>query len=415
MPNSSNKRPAAGGSSSSSSAHDRPERHPQPRLYSAVVKALEHNQLEKLSYAMEPMLRKVVSEEVERGLAMATTRISCRYLRRSPSFRVRALEPPRIINTSLHLVFPKTLKQPIYTKNKIVFEDNSPIQAFLVEPTVDPSIITTATVRSLMDLPFPMKLEIVALDGDFAPLRHDDDGALWSQEEFQGHVLRAREGKRPLLIGELVAALQPGGDRAEPVVAATFGEIKLTDNSRWMPSGKFRLGVRVIPGTYGGGIRIREAISEPFSVREHRGKYYCKHYPPKLEDDVWRLENIGKGGRTHKKLESEGIITVQDFLKMNTIQSERLLGIMDSKNLKASLDHAKTCSLGSKLYLFNASDGCQLVLDPICGLVNASINGQSLELASLVSKEYIDNLVKTAYANWNLLQEIDYSHFYLGS
>ncbi|KAK4766045.1 hypothetical protein SAY87_007687 [Trapa incisa] len=410
MTNSWNKHSPGGGSSSSSSAHDRPFKCPRTGLYSGVVRAWEHKQREKLVSAMEPLIRKVVSEEVERGLDEVTKRNSCRYLSRSPSFRVRALEAPRI-NSRLHLVFPKALKKPIYTKNRIIFEDNSPVHVFLVDPAVDQSIATAATMSSLMDLPFPMKLEIVALDGDFPPLRHDDDGALWSQEEFEGCILRARDGKPPLLIGGLVAALMHDGDSGEPMVTATFREIQLTDNSRWTPTHKFRIGVRVAPGSYDGAIRIREAVSEPFSVREHRGEYYRKHYPPMLEDDVWRLEKIGKGGSIHKQLESEGIITVQDFLKMNSIEPQRLRRIIDSKkNLEASLSHAKTCNLGSKLYLFHAPDGSQLILDPICGLVNAIINGQLYtppELVSLSSKADVGNLVKAAYFNWAQLEEID--------
>ena len=36
-----------------------------------------------------------------------------------------------------------------------------------------------------------------------------------------------------------------------------------------------------------------------------------------LDDDVWRLEKIGKDGAFHNKLKSEGIKTVQDFLKLS--------------------------------------------------------------------------------------------------
>lgn len=51
---------------------------------------------------------------------------------------------------------------------------------------------------------------------------------------------------------------------------------------------------------------------------------YKKHYPPALGDDVWRLEKIGKDGTFHKKLTSQGIKTVQDFLKLANIDPEKL-------------------------------------------------------------------------------------------
>lgn len=54
---------------------------------------------------------------------------------------------------------------------------------------------------------------------------------------------------------------------------------------------------------------------------------YKKHYPPSLTDNIWRLKNIGKDGPIDKRLESEGIRNVQDFLKLNTIDPERLKAV----------------------------------------------------------------------------------------
>lgn len=42
---------------------------------------------------------------------------------------------------------------------------------------------------------------------------------------------------------------------------------------------------------------------------------YKKHYPPALNDEVWRLEKIGKDGSFHKRLSKSGIFTVEDFLR----------------------------------------------------------------------------------------------------
>lgn len=51
---------------------------------------------------------------------------------------------------------------------------------------------------------------------------------------------------------------------------------------------------------------------------------YKKHHPPMLDDDVWRLEKIGKDGAFHTKLKSEGIKTVQDFLKLSIVNPQSL-------------------------------------------------------------------------------------------
>ena len=54
---------------------------------------------------------------------------------------------------------------------------------------------------------------------------------------------------------------------------------------------------------------------------------YKKHYPPFLSDNILRLEKIRKDGPIDKKLESEGIRNVQDFLKLNTIDPDKLRAV----------------------------------------------------------------------------------------
>ncbi|PKI48328.1 hypothetical protein CRG98_031276 [Punica granatum] len=250
---------------------------PTTRFVSDVFEAWKQNQLEKLCSAMEPVIRKVfdflyedhqVGEEVKRRLDLSTITAS-RHLSWSPSLQVhaRAPEPPSV-NIPLLLVFPKTLKQPIFTMNRIISHDDSPVQVLLANPTVDQTVNTTAIPLSA--LPFPVKLEILVLDGDFP----DGDG-MWTAEEFENSIVKAREGRRPLLVGDLAVTLRPGDGSCGDLAVISFGELQLTDNSSWVRSRKFRLGVRVIPGSYGGTIRIREAVTEAFLVRDHRGEYLC--------------------------------------------------------------------------------------------------------------------------------------------
>jgi hypothetical protein len=103
------------------------------------------------------------------------------------------------------------------------------------------------------------KLDIVVLEGDFTA----DDEENWTQEDFENYVVRERDGKRPLLTGELSVNLKDG--------VGTLGELTFTDNSSWIRSRKFRLGVRIASGTLE-GVRIREAKTEAFTVKDHRGE-----------------------------------------------------------------------------------------------------------------------------------------------
>ncbi|PKU84554.1 hypothetical protein MA16_Dca017940 [Dendrobium catenatum] len=100
-------------------------------------------------------------------------------------------------------------------------------------------------------------------------------------------------------------------------------ELIITDNSSWIKSRHFRIGVRVIASSYEGP-RIMEAMTDRFMVKDHRGESYKKHYPPSLTDEVWRLEKIGKDGTFHKRLAAESIYTVQDFLKLLSVDPNRL-------------------------------------------------------------------------------------------
>lgn len=54
---------------------------------------------------------------------------------------------------------------------------------------------------------------------------------------------------------------------------------------------------------------------------------YKKHYPPALNDEVWRLEKIGKDGSFHKRLNKSGIFTVEDFLRLVVRDSQRLRNV----------------------------------------------------------------------------------------
>lgn len=42
---------------------------------------------------------------------------------------------------------------------------------------------------------------------------------------------------------------------------------------------------------------------------------YKKHYPPRLGDEIWRLEKIAKDGAFHKRLSEHGINSVRDLLQ----------------------------------------------------------------------------------------------------
>lgn len=169
---------------------------------------------------------------------------TCLFLFRSPQPQT----------PSLQLIFTSPLSLPIFTRGKIKDKDDNPLQIQLVRCQSGPS--------SIISIEPPPRVEIVVLDGDF-PFNDDDN---WTPKEFSSHVLRERKGKRPLLVGECRVTLRQG--------TASIQKLEFTDNSSWIRSRNFRLGARVSPGSYE-GVRIKEAITERFTVLDHRGQ--CKN------------------------------------------------------------------------------------------------------------------------------------------
>jgi len=147
----------------------------------------------------------------------------------------------------------------------------------------------------------------VVLEGDF----NDEAEHDWTHLHFKSFEVKEREGKRPLLAGDLQVTLKGG--------VGTLGDLTFTDNSSWIRSRKFSLGVKLADGLCDDN-RIREAKTEAFAVKDHRGEcmllcsllfsspfqcdsvtkshfaVYKKHYPPALHDEVWRLDKIAKDG-----------------------------------------------------------------------------------------------------------------------
>ncbi|PWZ38556.1 Calmodulin-binding protein 60 C [Zea mays] len=196
---------------------------------------------------------------------------------------------------TLQLEFRTRLSLPLFTGGKVEGEQGAAIHVVLFDAGTG-CVVSSGPESSA-------NLDIVVLEGDFN--NEDEEG--WTGEEFGSHVVKEREGKRPILTGDLQVTLKEG--------VGTIGELTFTDNSNWIRSRKFRLGLKIASG-FCEGVRIREAKTEAFMVKDHRGELYKKHYPPTLKDEVWRLEKIGKDGSFHKRLNKSGISTVEDFLRL---------------------------------------------------------------------------------------------------
>ncbi|XP_047308136.1 calmodulin-binding protein 60 D-like [Impatiens glandulifera] len=359
----------------------------RPALANVIVEALKVDSLQKLCASLEPILRRVVSEEVERALAKLG---ASKFGERASPKRIQAHD-----GRNLQLQIRSRLSLPLFTGGKVEGEHGTAIHVVLLDGN-NQQIVTSGSESCV-------KLDVVVLEGDFN--NEDDEG--WGQEEFDSHIVKEREGKRPLLSGDLQVILKDG--------IGSLGELAFTDNSSWIRSRKFRLGLKVASG-FCEGIRIREAKTDAFTVKDHRGELYKKHYPPALHDEVWRLEKIGKDGSFHKRLNKSGIQTVEDFLRFVVRDAQRLRNIlgsgMSNKMWDVLVEHAKTCVLTGKLYIYYSDDAQNIGvvfnnIHEFIGLIAGEEGYHSADTLSESQKVYVDALVKKAYENWMHVIEYD--------
>ncbi|KAL9439259.1 hypothetical protein AB3S75_024839 [Citrus x aurantiifolia] len=329
-----------------------------------------------LEPVLEPLIRRVVKEEVELALKKHLAN-----MKRNSEKEVHFPE-----SRSLQLQFLNNLSLPVFTGARIEGDDSS-IKVALVD-TLTGQIVTSGSESSA-------KVEIVVLEGDF----DGDESDNWTIEDFKNNIVREREGKKPLLTGDAFLTLKEG--------IGSVGEISFTDNSSWTRSRRFRLGARVVDNT--DETRVREAKTDSFIVRDHRGELYKKHHPPVLFDEVWRLEKIGKDGAFHKRLSRESINTVKDFLTLLVLDLSRLRHIlgtgMSTKMWEVTVEHARTCVLDKRVYLY-CPPGTQQksgvvfnVVGQVMGLLS-ECQYVPIDKLSETQKAEAQNLVICAFKHW---------------
>ncbi|XP_071696847.1 calmodulin-binding protein 60 B-like isoform X2 [Rutidosis leptorrhynchoides] len=330
---------------------------------------------QELASTLEPLIRRWVREEVQ----LACQRFCCS----SPS------------KTSLQLRFATRFSQKLFTGSRVESENNGVVQIVLFDTETN-QVVTSGPLSSL-------KIQIVPLDGEFSV----DDDEDWSKKDFEAKIIYARDGKRPLVTGDLVVVLKDGvGD---------LGEVYFTDNSSWIRSRTFRLGAQAVVSD----VRIKEARSEPFVVKDHRGESYKKHHPPSLDDDIWRLEKISKDGAFRKRLAEKGIRTVKHFLQMYVTNESSLRKILGESCIKiwdAIIKHAKDCIIDDNLFMYNCgTEGATLLFNCIFKIVGVIFDGQdylSLDNIPKFQMPRVESLKQQFYKNLNgMLPMDDFSVF----
>lgn len=325
------------------------------------------------------MLQRVVSEEVEKAMFR--------------QFSAPAAPPRLLVDRNQHprfqLVFLSGLK-PVYTLTKLESDNGTALKVAIVERLENSrtNIVRYGPLSSA-------RVEVVVLHGNFNARNEES----WSPEEFKKHIVSGREKSAQLLTGNLALKLNGGEAVLEN---ATF-----TDNSSFTSTKMFRLGLRLVNSS---GERVLEGVTKPFRVKERRVEGFEKHYPPMLDDEVWRLKKIGKIGAYNQALSDNGINSVQEFLRAYMKDEQKLLKIfnkMPQSTWKSIIEHAMTCKVGDSLYLYKVQDkDAGLFFDEIYQLVGAKFGDcyKPIDQLNEIEKNLVETLKQGAYQNIDGLQ-----------
>ncbi|XP_050937128.1 calmodulin-binding protein 60 A-like [Cucumis melo] len=228
---------------------------------------------------MEAILCRLVSEEFDRKFMSYV-----QFLPSSSSSTIQLNNHNNEETTNFRLCFLNQIPSTIFTNNEIETGNGDALQVALIDDNNSNAIVSDGPLSIA-------QIEVSVLDGD-------------SDKFMSQNILSPRDGKRPLIVGDDLKLHLKNG-------VGFIQSLSFTDNSSWVRSKQFRLGLRIVDDKIQSKFpRIRESVSQPFRVLDHRGEVNQKHHPPQREDEIWRLEKIGRNGVYHKLLSSQGINTL---------------------------------------------------------------------------------------------------------
>ncbi|KAM3318979.1 calmodulin-binding protein 60 A isoform X1 [Capsicum chacoense] len=270
----------------------------------------------------------------------------------------------------LKLKFSNNINGPIYTGQPVGGDPGSTLNLDLVDCRTE-NLVKYGSEASL-------KVEIVALE----------------KEAFRT-ATRLPDGKS-LIRGDPHVNLKDG--------SVSVSHISFKHTRVPMKKRELRLGARAVyPCDI--GARIMEAVTESFFVIDRRSIPKSKR-PLKLDDQVWNLQTIGKGGAFHDRLLKENIKTVRDFLTHYFLNREKLLKIlgrhMQVKKLDAAVNLAKS-KLDLKRYMYPSAhlhENPQVVFTDVGELIGVfHQKGQFMSVESLTQTQKASGMevVKRAF------------------
>ncbi|XP_041998822.1 calmodulin-binding protein 60 B-like [Salvia splendens] len=311
---------------------------------------------------MEDQYMKIVEEELE----LAKRRIDARMKSSCPKDA-----------SMMKVEFRNRIVRMILTGEEIKGEGEVPIEVALVDDVTGDVVVDEPEATA--------KVEFYLLN-------------VCGAEEL---IVPQGEGKLPILAGNVPLQLHRG--------VAKINNLKIRNYATKIKPPVFKLGARVV----GASVRVKEAKTEAFTLKDFRIKYFKKHKNPSLSDEVSRLVFIRRGGKINGRLQDNNIHTVEDFLIRLLIDPQSLKSIVktQAKKWKAIVNNAQACLVSERVYCYIDPKQKTGVVFNILGGVQGLCSGSHYysQTSTLSEKHKVDaeKLLASAYQNWNEVKAFD--------
>ncbi|KAL2482465.1 calmodulin-binding protein 60 A [Forsythia ovata] len=342
-------------------------------LLSVSVGKMTGDMMMKISSAIQDIIKKeykAVRKTMEGELKCSENRVTNQILR---------LFGKQNQTYAGKLEFRNKISETILTGEEIKGEGNTCLEVALTDNNTGHVVVTGPQSSASVEI-VVLKREFDACEGD---------------TEFDNNIVGEVEGKNALLAGDVRVNLCRG--------IGVLQTIKFKHNTTKLNPPVFRLGARVVDSFE--GTRVKEAKTENFTVKDFRSKYYRKHDIPSLSDEVWRLQNIRKGGEVEKRLRAAKVCTVEEFLIQllkDPQELKRNVNLGD-RRWEATVNHARTCSFEERMYCYtNSQEKTGIVFDLLGKGIALFKKGQyaPINMYSENDKALIDELLSTAFQHW---------------
>ncbi|KAM0899675.1 hypothetical protein ACQ4PT_021184 [Festuca glaucescens] len=201
-----------------------------------------------------------------------------------------------------------------------------------------------------------LQVEILPVYADFFTERGHED---FTEEEFKNQIHRYKGNEVVLTTVNL-----RNGE-------ADLGSIIFKDSSYRQ---KLRLTARVKRQDL--TVRVQEAITDPFVVKDRRSELNAKSNVPSKGDAIHQLKKISQKGKHWIALTGKNITTVKHLLRQyhkDKSGLQKLTG-MKKEAWSTMINHATTCDPGDEIYSYRVAEG-ELFFNDFYYLVGMMING----------------------------------------